>query len=176
MQQPRRFSALEFVIVAGLINVVINVGLGWFAILPPATTLPLFATDRPSIVIDLIAMAFGITSGTAFFVTPQVRGQFERGLLLPPSYSPRALAWFARWPENRWRRAFQCGVLGVALFAPVPLLGFAGVGVAHFDKTQFLVWKAVFSFIEGGVATPVIAAAALAPRVRRASTTALSSP
>jgi hypothetical protein len=164
MKKPRPFSVGEFVIGAGLVNAVINVFFGWFAILPPATALPLFAFGRPSVIFDLVAMAFCIASGTSFVVTKQVRAQAQRGELIAPVLGPRALAYFAKWPEYQWRRAAQCGAVAVALFVPLPLLALIGSGIHEIDKTPFLVWKALFSFVEGGVVTPVIAAGALAPR------------
>lgn len=158
MKPARPFSLFEFTLGPGVVNALINAPLGWF-LLKPGAILPLWGI--PCIAADVVAMSFGVAFGTALVVTPQVRKQYERGQLLMPQLSPRLRAIYFKWPDNLFHRSFNCGVLGVALFAPLPLLALWASGSAGFDHATFALFKGVFGFVEGAIVTPLIAAGAL---------------
>ena len=158
MQSPRAFSLFEFTLGPGIANALINAPLGWF-LLKPGAILPLWGI--PCIAADVVAMSFGVAFGTALVVTPQVRKRYERGQLRMPALSPRLRAIYFNWPENLFHRSFNCGLLGVALFAPLPLLALWGSGSRRLRHAAFALFKGVFGFVEGAIVTPLIAAGAL---------------
>lgn len=153
----RAFSFVEIALVSGVINTAINAPIGWLVVKPGAT-LPLWGV--PSIALDFCVMAFAIAFGTALVVTPQTRWQVATGRLLPPALSPSLHAALARWPRSLFQRAVNLGVLGGLLFVPLPLFVLWVSDVPAADRVVFTLLKGSFSFVEGALVTPLIAAAA----------------
>jgi len=158
MRAPRPFSVLEIAIVSGIVNALINAPIGWFVVKPGAS-LPLWGV--PSIFGDLLAMSFGISFGTVLAVTWQTRRQVARGQLLPPELSPEWTAALGRWPRSTWRRAIWLGALSVAVFAPPTLLLVWACGLHSADRAVLAEFKGVYSFVQGAIVTPIVAAAAI---------------
>jgi hypothetical protein len=161
MSGPRTFSWLQSALGAGIINALINAPLG-LVLVKPGARLALFGL--PGVAADLTAMAFGISFGTALVVTLQTRGQVRRGRLSPPALSPRLRASLERWPSSLFRRAWNLGVISVLLFVPLPLLVLWATGVHDMDRLALTVFKGVFSFVAGGLVTPLVVVAATVPR------------
>ena len=155
---PRTFSIVESALVSGVINVLINGVLGWFA-LPDGTTLPLWGV--PSSCADMVAMGFGIAFGTAIGVTPLTRREHRLGRLVPPALSPRMERVLADWPRALFRRSVLVGVIGLVLFAPPIVFALWVLGVDQVDRMTFVQIKAGWAFVEGALVAPPIAVAAL---------------
>ena len=160
MSKPRPFSIPLTAVVAGIINALINGGLGWL-VLPAGKVLPLWGV--PGLGADTLAMAFGISFGTGIAVTPQIRAQLRSGKLLAAPISPRWRAEFERWPSSIWRRSINLGLVSVPLFAPLPLLALWAFGVQGAAQLEFASYKALFGFVQGAIVTPVIAMGAMVP-------------
>jgi hypothetical protein len=145
---------------AGVINVIINAPLGWLLV-REGTRLGIWTV--PGVAADLVATAFGVAFGTALVVPSQIRKQVAGGQLLAPELPERWRSMFASWPRSTFIRAFNLGVWGVLLFAPLPLLALYLVDPPPFDRTSVTLLKGSFAFIEAALVTPVIAAAATVP-------------
>jgi hypothetical protein len=158
--QPRPFSWGLTAFAAGVINVIINAPLGWFMV---RDGVRLGVWTLPGVGPDLVGTAFGVAFGTALVVPWQIRKQLERGQLLPPPLAERWRRMFASWPRSTMLRAFNLGVWGVLLFAPLPLLALYALDVTSLDRVAVTLLKGGFAFIEGALVTPVIAAAATVP-------------
>ncbi|HMI93016.1 MAG TPA: hypothetical protein VK509_16710 [Polyangiales bacterium] len=157
---PRPFSWGVTAFGAGVINFIINAPLGWFMV-REGTRLGIWTV--PGVAADLVATAFGVAFGTALIVPSQIRKQVERGQLLPPPLAERWRKMFASWPSSTAIRAFNLGVWGVLLFAPLPLLALYLLDLQPLDRLTVTLLKGSFAFIEGALVTPVIAAAATVP-------------
>lgn len=155
---PRTFSIVESALVSGVINVLINGAVGWFA-LPAGKTLPLWGV--PSLSADMVAMAFGIAFGTGIGVTPLTRREHRLGRLLPPPLSPSMKRVLEGWPQKLFRRSVLIGVIGVVLFAPPIVFALWVLGVDNVDRMTFVEIKAGWAFVEGALLAPPIAVAAL---------------
>ncbi len=160
MSGPRSFSFWQTALGAGVVNALINAPLA-LVLLKPGASLPLWGL--PGLAADLVAMAFGISFGTAIVVTLQTRNRLRRGKLLPPAIPPRLRASLERWPRSLPRRAWNLGVISVLLFVPLPLLVLWASGVPGLERTSLGVLKGCFSFVQGGLVTPLVVVAALVP-------------
>lgn len=162
MAEPRPFSWGLTAVVSGIINVVINAPLGWLLVQEGAL---LGIWTLPGVAADVVATTFGIAFGTGLVVTPQIRKQVAGGQLLPPVLAERWRTMFAGWPASLMVRAFNLGVLGVLIFAPLPLLALYVLDVQPLDRVGVTLLKSTLAFVEGALVTPVIAAAAtVAPK------------
>jgi hypothetical protein len=160
MSAPRPFSWGLTALGSGIINVLINAPIGWFMV-PAGTQLGIWTV--PGVAGDLVATAFGIAFGTALVVTWQTRNQVARGQLLAPQLAARWHDMFAGWPRSSWIRGFNLGVWCVLIFTPLPLLALYLLDVQPLDRMAVTLLKGSFSFVVGGLVTPVIAAAATVP-------------
>lgn len=143
---------------AGVVNALINAGLGYLA-LPDGKHLPFFGLQ--SLSADFVAMAFGIAFGSGLVVTPLTRLELRAGKLLPPAVPPRWERALSNWPKSLLRRSLNLGVIGVLLFAPLPLLVLWAAGVEAVDRLTFTALKGGWAFVEGALITPPIAVAVL---------------
>jgi hypothetical protein len=155
---PRRFSLVESALVGGVINLLLNGGFGWLAV-PVGTRLPMLGV--PGVLVDMVAMAFGIAFGTAIGVTPLTRKAYRDGKLLPPELSPRMERLLEGWPRPLFRRSVLIGVVGLALFAPPVLVALWMLGVESLDRLSFVELKGGWAFVAGAFVSPPIAVAAL---------------
>jgi hypothetical protein len=160
MSEPRPFSWLGSGLSGGLINAAINAPLA-LLLVKKGALLPLFGV--PCVAADLVAMGFGIGFGTGIAVTPQTRNRRRQGRLLPPTPAPWLRWWLNTWPEGLLHRAFNLGVVSVCLFVPVPLFVLWASGTHGMDQSSMAVLKGVFSFVEGAIMTPLVAAGAFFP-------------
>jgi len=154
---PQPFSVPRIALASGIINVLINVPLG-FAIVASDGRLPTWGL--PGVAADVVATAFGIGFGTALIGTGQFRKQVRAGKLAPPVLSAGLRDGLARWPAHLLHRAVNVGVLTVLAGAPLPLLGLLVLSVPSLDQTQLVWLKGSFSFVIGASITPLVAAAA----------------
>lgn len=162
MAEPRPFSWALTAVIPGIINVLINAPIGWFMV-PAGARLGIWTL--PGVGADLVATAFGVAFGTALVVTPQTRKQIDSGQMLAPPLAERWRNMFAGWPRSLLVRSINLGVWGVLIFAPLPLLALHLLDVQPLDRLGVTLLKGGFSFVEGALVTPVIAAAAsVAPR------------
>jgi hypothetical protein len=160
MSEARPFSWLGIGLSGGLINAAINAPLA-LLIVKKGALLSLFGL--PGIAADLVAMGYGISFGTGIAVTPQTRRQLRQGRLLPPTLAPWLRWWLNTWPKGVLHRAFNLGVLSVVVFVPLPLLWLWASGTQNMDRASMAVLKGVFSFVQGAVMTPLVAAGAPFP-------------
>jgi len=157
------FSVVQSAVVGAVINALLNGGIGWAV--APASGMPLWGAV--SVGGDLIATAFGIAFGTALVVTPLQRAVARQGAMTLPPLPDFLRLGFPRWPSSVLRRSLNLGVLGVLLFAPLPLVGLWLVAPTGLSAPAFVAFKAAFASVEGAVVTPIIAMAGLADVLRR---------
>jgi hypothetical protein len=154
---------IQQAVAGAIINAVLNGLFGWFS-LPGDRTWPLLGV--PSLSIDIVLMTFGIAFGTGLVLTPQMRKQIASGKVQPPALPMTWLEGYSRWPASGFRRGLNLGVLGVVVCA-LPVIGILVLAdledVARGDLTAF---KAIYGAIEGGVVTPLLAAATVSDAQR----------
>jgi hypothetical protein len=157
MTQSKLYDWRSQAVGGAVVNALINGGLG-LLLVGPDGRLPLWGL--PSLSFDLAAMAFGIAFGTGLVVTLQLRTLEAKGRLQCPALPPPLAEGFAKWPDAVFHRAFNLGVLGVLIFAPLPLAVLAFGFPEGFDRMGLVVFKGLFGAFEGAVVTPIIGLAA----------------
>ena len=147
------------VMVPALINLVLNGLIGW-AMFRGVSELP--RLGNPSIVGDTLGTCFFLPAITCLIVTPIVRAHVKKGTAQPlVGALPGWLAWFQR---RLVLRAIALGLATVAVAGSVVAAALALLGIEALAFTPFLIFKAVFAGLLGGLVTPLIALLALADR------------
>jgi hypothetical protein len=154
----RPFSLIPNMLLAGIVNAIINGGTGWLVL---ARHPQLSVWGFPGVALDTIAMAFGIGFGTALVVTPQTRSLLLKQRLATHPLSTRFRTSFEKWPRSILRRSLNVGVVGVIVFAPWVLLWLWAASIQVFDRSQFALLKGLFGFVEGALVTPLVVVAAM---------------
>jgi hypothetical protein len=160
MSEPRTFSWIGIGLGSGVANAIINAPLG-LLIVKHGALLPFWGL--PSVAADVVAMAYGISFGTGLAVTLQTKRQVAKGQLAAPVIAPWLRSVLNTWPPGLLRRSIQLGIVSVPIFAPLPLLALWLFGPPAADQTTVVILKGAFSFVQGALVTPIIAAGAFFP-------------
>jgi hypothetical protein len=155
----RGYLLVGQVAVPALINLVLNGAIG-FALFRGLDDVPLLGSE--SIVGDTLATCFFLPAITCLIVTPIVRGHVRKGAAEP--LIGALPGWLALFQRALVPRALLLGVAVVVLGGSLALALFIVLGVESLAFVPFLVFKAVFAGLLGGIVTPFIALLALADR------------
>lgn len=156
-QYVGRFLAQQGVI-ALVVNVVINAGVGWL-LYREATAVPL--TGEPSIAGDTIIGAFLIGVFTIRIVAPVTRRQVRAGRVVGggPATRARLPGWLERRP---WLGAFLGGLVIAAVCGGGAVATLAFTGTEALATTPFLGFKVGFAGVIGAAVAVLVAAVAIA--------------
>jgi hypothetical protein len=167
LPRERRYLLVTCCIGSGIVNAIINGGLGW-GLTHTYPILPLWRI--PGVVADIAGTAFGVTFGTCLGMVLQIRRDLKAGRVghVDASVlSPGVAALVARFPAGILKRSVGLGALSVPIFALPVTLGLAVLGIASMNRVPFVTLKAGFAALQAAMVTPLIALAALADVSRK---------
>lgn len=137
-------------VVGGVCNALAN---GWIAWLLMRGGPDLVWGGSHSFATDILATAFLLPLIVALIVIPLQRRQLARGRLQP--IDPACLGVLggvvARFPRGLFASALLFGLVGLASFAPLALLGIYAAGISAFSPQDFAVFKGVWAGLMAGV-------------------------
>jgi len=144
----------------GVINAVLN-GPVAIVIMREDTTWHLWR-GFPSLVLDILGVAFGIAWGTGWLFTPQLRKQIASGRLVAPEVPASWRVAFSQWPASSMHRGINLGGLAVLVFALPTIAALFWLGVESWGRWPVIAFKTAFGLVIGAVFTPLVAASVLA--------------
>ena len=112
----------------------------------------------PSLVLDTLAMAFGIAWGIGWLNTLALRRQIASGKAEQVTgLSPHWQAEFGKWPRSAMHRGINLGGFAVLLFG-LPMIGLLfAFGVQSWGPRGIMVFHTAYGLVLGAVFTPVTA-------------------
>jgi hypothetical protein len=159
----RRWIIVNAVLIAAIVNVLINGGLAWLGVLGhdrvPLWTLAL--PGHPSVLPDVIGTLFFLPFFTCLQLMAAVEGQQRKGTLpvLEPGTGPPLP--FSPLLGGKLRAAWALGLLCTVMGAPAAIVLFA-VGVPDgLSASGFVAFKVVMGAALGLLVTPFVAVHAL---------------
>jgi hypothetical protein len=156
--EQRRYLIGQSGFGAAIVNAVINGAIGW-AITRSLTEFPIWKI--PGVASDLTATAFGVTFGTCIAIAIQVPRDMAKKKISLPLLSPSLASALVRLPAGTFKRACVLGAISIPIFMPLVLVALAASGSHALEPRAFVLLKAGFSALEGGIVTPFIVLAAL---------------
>lgn len=100
-----------------------------------------------SFVVDIIATGLLLPFIVALIVIPMQRSKLVKGKLHPINLGSASLAqsMAERFPDGTFKSALLFGLIGMALFAPLTLIGFYFVGVEQVNPVQYAIFKGLWA-------------------------------
>ena len=169
MSQDPRSHLRHEVLVGGISNMVFNGLIAWLLLRGGAA---LTWGGEHSFMIDVFATALLLPFIVALIVIPLQRGKLRKGKLQPISLgTDSALQSLAdRFPNSVFKSALLFGLIGVAVIAPITLLGIYLAGIQSFEPTAYAVFKGVWAGLMAGLlVVPMVLVALRAPAATAAA-------
>jgi hypothetical protein len=160
LPRERRYLLVTCCIGSGIVNAIINGGLGW-GLTHTFPNLPVWRI--PGVAADIAGTAFGVTFGTCLGMAIQIRRDMRLGKVGPveaSALSPGVAALVARFPVGVFKRSVSLGAVSVVFALPV-VVGLLVLGIGSLDRVPFVALKSSFAALQAAMVTPLIALAAL---------------
>jgi hypothetical protein len=140
--------------VAAVSNLVINGALTWLSF-RHVTRVPLWR--QQGVAGSVIMTSFFLPLLTCLIVSPLAHARLRNGTLQPFEFC-------AGWkliPEGVVLRGLLVGVVCAVVLSPAILVTLNEIGVTNMSLGHFVALMAIFSGVEGGLVTPLLAACAI---------------
>jgi hypothetical protein len=157
---------LSQAIAGAVINAVLN-GPPVLLVLTETTKWHLFK-GFPSIALDTLGMAFGVSWGTGWILTTALRRQVAQGkIVLPRGLPEKVKADFGKWPASAFHRGINLSGLAV-LACALPTIGvMVALGVSEWGPSTIVTFKTLFGLVMGAIFTPLTAIGVMVEEERR---------
>ncbi len=169
MSQDASAHLRHEVLVGGISNMVFNGLIAWLLLRGGSA---LTWGGEHSFVVDVLATAFLLPFIVALIVIPLQRGKLRKGKLQPLSLGQdSALQSLAdRFPDSVFKGALLFGLIGVAVVAPLTLLGIYLAGIQSFQPAAYAAFKGVWAGLMAGLLViPMVLVALRAPKASAAA-------
>jgi hypothetical protein len=160
----RRWILLNAVMVAAVINAVLNAGIAWASVRSedsvPLSAVPL--VDKPSVIADTIGTFFLLPLITCLLITTVAWHDVRTGKVSRLARPPISDRLRRRLPDTRLRRGLVLGAVCTVVMAPLAVLVLVALDFGDLSVGEFVLYKAIFGVVLGALVTPPIALLALA--------------
>ena len=150
MTEDSRSHLVHEALVGGVSNTVFNGLIAWLMLKGGP---PMVWSGAHSFAVDIAATALLLPLIVALIVIPLQRRKLRTGKLqsidLGPGSAVQALA--DRFPASTGWSALLFGLLGLAVIAPITLLGFYLLGVQQVEPLHYALFKGVWAGLMAGV-------------------------
>lgn len=165
----KRYLVVELAVGAAIVNLLLNLGLGWLILHSKDGIALSAATGEPSLVGELLGTCLLLPFFTGLIVTPLAKRVVAQGRVPALSWPRSEHRWLARLPSGTFWRSLLVGVACLLLIA-VPAIGLlSAFGVEWLAFREYLIAKGVFSGLLAAPVTPLFGLAALADVTRAGS-------
>ncbi len=159
--EHRRYLFVDSAIGSGVVNGLINGGLGWLAT-RGLVAFPVW--KAPGVFPDVLATAFGVAFGTCLGAALQAKLDVARGRIIPPDVATDVLGILALQRRGLLGRAMVLGLVSMPFFAGPVLAALALSGATALPRFSFIELKTSLSAIEGALVAPFVVLSALIHR------------
>jgi hypothetical protein len=151
-------------LVGGVSNTLFNGLIAWWLLAGGAA---LSWGGSNSFVIDIFATAFLLPFIVAVIVMPMQKRKLAKGDLSPIDMGTGSLlqSLVNRLPASTLGNAFLFGLAGMALIAPIPLIGFYLAGVEQIPPLNYAIFKGIWAGAMAAVLVIPMVMSALRPSV-----------
>jgi hypothetical protein len=153
-----KYLIIEQVILAFIINYIINAAIGYFAYRGIAS-LPAWGVK--SIVMDSVIMAFLLTFIVAFLVTMTTHKKVRGGRLESMTWRRTSNALLAKLPQGNFMRALVLAVIFAAIITPLVISGLTLFNIREMSHTTFVHYKGFLAGLNAIIVAPLAACCAL---------------
>ena len=104
-------------------------------------------TGGSSFVVDIFATAFILPFIVVLIVVPLHKRKLANGKINTMDFGSGSSiqTWVNRLPYSTWGCAFWFGIVGMALAAPIPLVGFYVLGIEQIAPVNYAIFKGVWA-------------------------------
>lgn len=158
----KRYLVVDLAIGAAIVNLLLNLGLGWLFLHSKEGIAFSAGSGDPSLVGELFGTCFLLPFFTGLIVTPLVKRVARQGRVPALSWGRADHRWLSRLPRGTFLRSLVIGLLCVLVVA-LPAIGV--LSLLHVEWIAFrpyVLAKGVFSGLLAAPVTPLFGLAALA--------------
>lgn len=158
----KRYLVVDLAIGAAIVNLLLNMGLGWLFLRGRDGIAMTADFGEPAIAGEIFATALLLPLFTALIVTPLAKRMVAQGKLPGLSWSRSEQPWLARLPQGTLLRALVIGLMCLVVFGVPSIAILSAAGLEWLDFADYIIAKGIFSGLLAAPVTPFIGLAALA--------------
>jgi hypothetical protein len=162
----KRYLLVDLAIGAAIVNLVLNVGLGWLILRGREGIAMSGEFGEPSLIGELLGTCLLLPFFTGIIVTPLVKMVVRKGRVPAVEWQRTDHPWLARLPRGTFARSVVVGVSCMVVIAMPIAVILTAVGLEWLDFRDYLIAKGVFSGLLAAPVTPLFGICALADAER----------